>query len=160
MWYCRRPATLCSTMRALSSGETVANRFSVPQASQRTLLSLNSSSFPQLIHGACASAGPTNELHDTRRTREILDDPDGAANSVRKQPADRVGLRRIALEQRDAARREHAREIRHRAADEIETIAAGDDGGPRFVLEGRALASQLRECVVAQIRQVRADDVD
>ena len=106
------------------------------------------------------AASAPGDFDNARLARKILDDAGLSAQRVLKQVGDLFRERRIDLEKRRATRCEHAGEIGGRSPDELESILPRSDGKAWLERELGALADEVLEGVVAQIGQVRDDDVD
>src|SRR6267378_8204016 len=97
------------------------------------------------------------DLDDAGVAGEVVDYARFSAERVLEKVRDLFRERRIDLEEGRPMRRKHAMEVRGRAPDELEAVLPRGHGEPRLVRERRALADQVLERVVAEIRQVRDD---
>src|SRR6267142_4128099 len=99
------------------------------------------------------------DLDDAGVAGEVVDHARFSAERVLEKVRDLFRERRIDLEERRPMRREDALEIRRRAPDELEAVLPRGHGEPRLVRERGALTHEMLERVVAQVRQVRDDDL-
>src|SRR2546423_13397899 len=95
------------------------------------------------------------DLDDAGLAGEVVDHARFSTERVLEKVRDLSGERRIDLEERRAVRREHAREIRRRAPDELEAVLSRGHRESRLASGRGGPADEMRERVVAQIWQVR-----
>src|SRR2546428_8867746 len=97
----------------------------------------------------------SGDAHNACVAREIVDHARFSAERVLEKMRDLFRERRIDLEERGAMRCEDAVEVRRRAPDELEAILPRSHGETWLECERGALADEMLERVVPQVRQGR-----